>query len=49
MTDINELIDMAWSDDVTFSEIEKTTGLKESKVKRIMPVSYTHLTLPTKA
>ena len=45
MTDINELIDMAWSDDVTFSDIEKTTGLKESSVKRIMqanlkPSSY---------
>ena len=45
VTDINELIDMAWSDDVTFSDIEKTTGLKESKVKRIMqanlkPSSY---------
>ena len=45
MTDINELIDMAWSDDVTFSDIEKATGLKESKVKRIMqdnlkPSSY---------
>ena len=45
VTDINELIDMAWSDDVTFSDIEKTTGLKESAVKRIMqanlkPSSY---------
>ena len=45
VTDINELIDMAWSDDVTFSDIEKTTGLKESTVKRIMqanlkPSSY---------
>lgn len=45
VTDINELIDMAWSDDVTFSDIEKATGLKESAVKRIMqanlkPSSY---------
>ena len=45
VTDINEIIDMAWSDDVSFSDIEKTTGLKESKVKRIMqanlkPSSY---------
>ena len=36
---------MAWSDDVTFSDIEKATGLKESAVKRIMqanlkPSSY---------
>ena len=45
MTDINEIIDMAWSDDVTFSDIEQVTGLKESSVKRIMqanlkPSSY---------
>ena len=45
VTNINELIDMAWSDDVTFSDIEKATGLKESSVKRIMqanlkPSSY---------
>ena len=45
MTYIIEIIDMAWSDDVTFSDIEKVTGLKESAVKGIMqanlkPSSY---------
>ena len=36
---------MAWSDDVTFSDIEKEIGIKEPEVKRIMqanlkPSSY---------
>ena len=36
MIDTNELIEMAWSDDVTFSDIERDLGVKESEVKRIM-------------
>jgi uncharacterized protein (TIGR03643 family) len=36
MIDTNELIEMAWSDDVTFSDIERDLGIKESAVKRIM-------------
>ena len=45
MTDINEIFDMAWSDDVSFSDIEKVTGLKESAVKgnmqaNLKPSSY---------
>ena len=45
MININEVIEMAWSDDVTFSDIEKEIGIKESEVKRIMqenlkPSSY---------
>ena len=36
MININEVIEMAWSDDVTFSDIEKDLGIKESEVKRIM-------------
>ena len=32
----------AWADRITFEEIEKKTGYKESDA-----VSYTHLTLPT--
>ena len=57
MINVNEVIEMAWSDDVTFSDIEREIGIKEPEVKRIMqanlkpssykPVSYTHLTLPT--
>jgi uncharacterized protein (TIGR03643 family) len=36
---------MAWSDDVTFSDIEREIGIKEPEVKRIMqanlkPSSY---------
>ena len=33
---VNELIAMAWSDEVTFSDIEREFGLKEPEVKRIM-------------
>ena len=45
MININEVIDMAWSDDVTFSDIEREIGIKEPEVKRIMqanlkPSSY---------
>ena len=45
MNDINEVIEMAWSDDVTFSDIERNLGIKEPEVKRIMqknlkPSSY---------
>ena len=45
MNDINEVIEMAWSDDVTFSDIERNFGIKEPEVKRIMqknlkPSSY---------
>ena len=36
MIDTNELIDMAWSDDVTFSDIERYLGIKEPEVKRII-------------
>ena len=36
MIDTNELIEMAWSDDVTFSDIEMDLGIKEPEVKRIM-------------
>ena len=36
MIDTNELIEMAWSDDVTFSDIERDLGSKEPEVKRIM-------------
>ena len=36
MININEVIEMAWSDDVTFSDIEKDLGIKEPEVKRIM-------------
>jgi len=36
MIDMNELIEMAWSDDVTFSDIERDLGIKEPEVKRIM-------------
>ena len=42
---VNALIEMAWSDEATFSDIEREFGIKEPEVK---PVSYTHLTLPTK-
>ena len=38
-TDLSEIIQMALSDHVTFSEIESQYGLRA--------VSYTHLTLPT--
>lgn len=33
---VNELIAMAWSDEVTFSDIEREFGIKEPEVKRIM-------------
>ena len=54
-TDLSEIIQMALSDHVTFSEIESQYGLREDQVKKIMrknikpssSVSYTHLTLPT--
>ena len=36
MNDINEVIEMAWSDDVTFLDIERNLGIKEPEVKRIM-------------
>jgi uncharacterized protein (TIGR03643 family) len=36
MIDTNELIEMAWSDDVTFSDIERDLRIKEPEVKRIM-------------
>ena len=49
----------AWADRITFEEIQKKTGKTEKDVILIMrknlkpnsfkPVSYTHLTLPTKA
>ena len=29
MIDTNELIEMAWSDDVTFSDIERDLGIKD--------------------
>lgn len=45
MIDINDLIEMAWRDEVTFSDIEREFGIKEPEVKRIMqanlkPSSY---------
>ena len=45
MININEVIEMAWSDDVSLADIEKEIGIKESEVKRIMqtnlkPSSY---------
>ena len=47
MININEVIEMAWSDDVTFSDIEKEIGIKEPEVKRIcrqtsnrVPISF---------
>jgi len=33
---INALIEMAWSDEATFSDIEREFGIKEPEVKRIM-------------
>lgn len=36
MIDVNELIEMAWRDEVTFDDIEKEFGIKEPEVKRIM-------------
>ena len=33
---VNELIAMAWSDEVTFTDIEREFGLKEAEVKRVM-------------
>ncbi|MBT4975282.1 MAG: TIGR03643 family protein [Gammaproteobacteria bacterium] len=33
---INGLIEMAWSDEATFSDIEREFGIKEPEVKRIM-------------
>ena len=43
MNDINEVIEMAWSDDVTFSDIERNFGIKEPEVKRIMQKNLKHL------
>tara|TARA_B100000787_G_C16156021_1_gene278969 strand:- start:612 stop:815 length:204 start_codon:yes stop_codon:yes gene_type:complete len=42
---VNGLIEMAWSDEATFSDIEKEFGIKEPEVKLIMkknlkPASY---------
>lgn len=34
--DLNELIAMAWADDVTFDEISLRFGLDENAVKKIM-------------
>ena len=36
MIDINSLIEMAWRDEVTFTDIEREFGIKEPEVKRIM-------------
>ena len=33
---VNGLIEMAWSDEATFSDIEREFGIKEPEVKRIM-------------
>ena len=33
---VNALIEMAWSDEATFSDIEREFGIKEPEVKRIM-------------
>ena len=33
---INAIIEMAWSDEATFSDIEREFGIKEPEVKRIM-------------
>ena len=43
--DYNDLIEMAWRDEVTFTDIEREFGIKEPEVKRIMqanlkPSSY---------
>ena len=46
MDDPDWIIWAAWADRITFEEIEKKTGKKESDVIKIT-VSYTHLTLPT--
>lgn len=45
MIDYNDLIEMAWRDEVTFTDIEREFGIKEPEVKRIMqanlkPSSY---------
>ena len=42
---VNGLIEMAWSDEATFTDIEREFGIKEPEVKRIMqtnlkPSSY---------
>ena len=31
MINVNEVIEMAWSDDVTFSDIEREVGIKSQK------------------
>ena len=33
---INALIEMAWSDEATFADIEREFGIQEPEVKRIM-------------
>ena len=49
MININEVIEMAWSDDVTFSDIEREIGIKEPEVKRIMQaLSLIHISEPTR-
>ena len=62
--DTDRIIEMAWEDRTTFTDINNQFGLKEKEVIKIMKdnlkrnsflkwrqraVSYTHLTLPTKA
>ena len=37
--DLNELIAMAWADDVTFDDIESRFGLNEDAVMKIMKSS----------
>ena len=44
---IDRVIEMAWEDRTPFEAIKFQFGLTEKNV--IDPVSYTHLTLPTKA
>ena len=44
---IDRVIEMAWEDRTPFDAILSQFGLKEQDVIRLMPVSYTHLTLPT--
>ena len=36
MSKINEIIELAWKDSVSFSDIYEQYGLKESDVKKIM-------------
>ena len=48
-TDLSEIIQMALSDHVTFSEIESQYGLREDQVKKIMRKSKKLLRLPNKS